>query len=115
MQRGSILAKELRTAAELAALIRSRLKDPSGCTVTIAPHASGWTARATCRLNNDRLIQSQVRQIAERLRMFYDLGVSVTEKWPSITRRPAGAAQIGSLLQETVCHISAGGVPKTGA
>jgi hypothetical protein len=67
------LAKELRSAAELAALIRSRLKDPSGCTIAVLPHANGWIARARCRLGNDKVIQAQVHQITERLRMFYEL------------------------------------------
>ena len=67
------MAKEKRSAAELAALIRSRLKDPSGCTVSVVPHVSGWRAHATCRLNNEAAVRSEIHQIADRLRMFYDL------------------------------------------
>ena len=67
------MAKEKRSAAELAALVRSRLKDPSGCTVAVVPHFTGWRAHATCRLNNEAAVRSEVHQIADRLRMFYDL------------------------------------------
>jgi len=67
------LAKELCNAAELAALVRARLKDASGCTIVVTPHPSGWNARATCRLDNQKAVQAEVHQIAERLRLFYDL------------------------------------------
>lgn len=67
------MAKEMRTAAELAALIRSRLSDPSGCTIAVTWHPMGWNAEATCRLDNETAVRAQVHQIAERLRMFYDL------------------------------------------
>lgn len=67
------MAKQMRTAAELAALIRARLKDPSGCTIEIAPHPMGWNAQAKCRLDNGTAVRAEVHQIAERLRMFYDL------------------------------------------
>jgi hypothetical protein len=67
------MAKEKRSAAELAALVRSHLKDPSGCTVAVLPHVSGWKAQATCRLDNETAVRSEVHQIATRLQMFYDL------------------------------------------
>jgi hypothetical protein len=67
------MAKEMRTAAELAALIRARLQNPSGCTIEISPHHAGWNAQAKCRLDNGTALRAEVHQIAERLRMFYDL------------------------------------------
>lgn len=67
------MAKEMRTATELAALVRSHLTDPSGCTIEISPHPMGWNAQATCRLDNGAALRAEVHRIAERLRMFYDL------------------------------------------
>jgi len=69
------MPKEKRNAMELAALIRARLRDASGCTIIVASDPMGWKAYATCRLNNGEAIQLEVDQLSDKLRMFYELTV----------------------------------------
>jgi hypothetical protein len=66
------MAKERKTAAELAGMIRSRLNEPE-LRVAVYSDAGGWHAKVYADPSASSALQKRVNRVSEALRRAYDL------------------------------------------
>ena len=73
MRRISMIVKEQKTARELETMILAELNNASVSVLVYPKPAEGWYAMSSARGEIDARLSKVVQQIAEQLRVHYDL------------------------------------------
>jgi hypothetical protein len=68
-----MIVKEQKTARELEAMILAELNNPSVSVLVYPKPAAGWYTMSSAQGGTDVGLSMMVQQIAERLRVHYDL------------------------------------------